>query len=101
MNPPEIAKILSDIIRWNLVQALQIGDLKVKELSLQFDIPMNLVSYHLKILKKAEIVTSRRSEADARDIYYSLNIAKLKSLYTELGIAMSLNDDKVERDMHL
>ena len=47
--------------------------------------PINLVSYHLKLLRGEEIVRERRSSADGRDIYYTLDLAQLEDLYQASG----------------
>jgi protein-tyrosine-phosphatase len=39
----------------------------------------NLVSYHLGLLRRAGFVSERRSSCDSRDVYYSLNLGRLRS----------------------
>jgi ArsR family transcriptional regulator, arsenate/arsenite/antimonite-responsive transcriptional repressor / arsenate reductase (thioredoxin) len=46
---------------------------------------MNLVSYHLKQLRNHRVVTERRSSADGRDVYYSVDLPRLNELYQEGG----------------
>ena len=55
----------------------------------QLELPQNLVSYHLRRLHDQKIVTERRSTADGRDIYYSLDVNTLRTLY--FAAANSLN----------
>lgn len=43
---------------------------------------MNLISYHLRLLRTAALVHERRSAADARDVYYSLDLLHLQTVYT-------------------
>jgi protein-tyrosine-phosphatase len=87
-HPPDVIKLLADDLRWNLLQALTIGDHRVQELTALVSQPMNLVSYHLKKLRHAGIVGTRRSEADGRDIYYSLDLESLRSMYRAAGVAL-------------
>nr|AUN37591.1 arsenate reductase [uncultured bacterium] len=87
-SPPEFIKLISHDLRWALLKALTTSDHRVQELVTLINQPMNLVSYHLKKLRDNEIVTTRRSEADARDIYYSLDIGKLRTLYQTAGISL-------------
>ncbi|MBZ0288592.1 MAG: hypothetical protein K8I30_13325, partial [Anaerolineae bacterium] len=47
-----------------------------------------LVSYHLKKMRDDGVVTMRRSEADGRDVYYSLDMHKLRGLYQAAGAAL-------------
>jgi protein-tyrosine-phosphatase/DNA-binding transcriptional ArsR family regulator len=82
---PEIFKILADDLRWTLLRVLATGDCRVQELSAWVDQPVNLVSYHLKRLREDRLVTTRRSDADGRDIYYRLDLARLRDL---LGAAL-------------
>lgn len=50
--------------------------------------PPNLVSYHLQQLRASHLVSERRSTADGRDIYYSLNLDRLRHLYLASGEAV-------------
>ncbi len=87
-SPPEVIKLLSHDLRWGLLSALSTSDHRVQELVTLVHQPMNLVSYHLKQLRDHGIVTTRRSEADARDIYYSLDIGTLRKHYQAAGISL-------------
>jgi protein-tyrosine-phosphatase/DNA-binding transcriptional ArsR family regulator len=87
-QPPEFIKLLANDIRWTLLKALTTSDHQVNELVAQLQQPLNLVSYHLKKLRDDALVTTRRSEADARDIYYSLDLSHLRQLYFEAGAAL-------------
>jgi protein-tyrosine-phosphatase len=49
---------------------------------------MNLVSYHLKQMRDDGLVTTRRSEADGRDVYYSLEWEHLRQMYRDAGAAL-------------
>ncbi|MEZ4668273.1 MAG: ArsR family transcriptional regulator [Anaerolineae bacterium] len=85
---PPVLKLLADDVRWGLVKALTVSDLRVQELSAAVNVPMNLVSYHLKKLRQDELVITRRSEADGRDLYYRLDVEKLRTLYQQAGYAL-------------
>lgn len=82
---PEFLKLLANDIRWQILAALAQSDLRVQELVAIVAKPINLVSYHLKLLRGEEIVHERRSSADGRDIYYTLNLARLYELYQASG----------------
>lgn len=86
--PPAILRLLAHDLRWSLARALAAGDYRVGELVAQVGQPMNLVSYHLKRLRAAGLVRTRRSEADGRDIYYSLNIDHLRAQFAAAGGAL-------------
>ncbi len=85
---PELIKLLAHDLRWGMLQALAISDYQVNELVDQLHQPMNLVSYHLKKLRAEALVTTRRSDADARDVYYSLDLERLHQRFWEAGIAL-------------
>lgn len=48
-------------------------------------IPANLVSYHLRALRKAGLVDMQRDPTDARWVYYSVNEEALDALNKALG----------------
>ena len=83
--PPDFLKLLAHDLRWQLLRLLVHSDCRVQELVEQVNRPMNLVSYHLKQLRAAQLVTERRSSADGRDVYYTLDLARLNVLYHESG----------------
>lgn len=72
-------------LRRALLNQLKLGDLRVQELAELVGAPMNLVSYHLKKLREAGLVRERRSIADGRDQYYSLDLRALQDQYLSLG----------------
>ena len=78
-------QLLSDDLRWQIVVSLARGDRRVQELVERLGRPMNLVSYHLAKLRRARLVRERRSDADSRDVYYSLDLDRLRELYVKAG----------------
>lgn len=87
-QPPEFIKLLANDLRWRVLKALTTSDLQVNELVTQLQQPMNLISYHLKKLREDALVTTRRSEADGRDVYYSLDLDRLRQMYLQAGAAL-------------
>jgi ArsR family transcriptional regulator, arsenate/arsenite/antimonite-responsive transcriptional repressor / arsenate reductase (thioredoxin) len=87
-TPPDVIKLLAHDLRWQLVRELAIGDYRVNELVTRLGQPLNLVSYHLKQLREGQLVTMRRSEADGRDNYYSLDLDHLRDLFGAAGSAI-------------
>lgn len=81
MQPPRILKLLAHEIRWNLLLLLACSDYTVQELVRLVGQPQNLVSYHLRQLRELAVVTERRSAADERSLYYSLDLDYLHTLY--------------------
>lgn len=86
----QILKLLADDTRWRLLQELRISDRQVGELVTRLNVPQNLVSYHLGILRQAGFVQVRRSDADARATYYGLDIATLRASYQQIGRSLQL-----------
>ena len=62
-------KALSHEIRFELVRYLAGGERCVCDLELLLDLPQSKVSYHLGILREAELVVS---EQRGKNIYYAL-----------------------------
>lgn len=88
-NPSlDFLKMLSHDVRWQLLAALSESDHRVQELVEKLKRPQNLISYHLRLLRDGELVQERRSSADGRDVYYSLNLEQLHTLYLTSGRAL-------------
>jgi ArsR family transcriptional regulator, arsenate/arsenite/antimonite-responsive transcriptional repressor / arsenate reductase (thioredoxin) len=83
--PPAILGLLSDPVRWQLVGELGRSDRRVGELVDLVGKPQNLVSYHLAELRRAGIVTARRSSADGRDVYYRADLQLCRDLLGDAG----------------
>lgn len=79
-EPPPVLALAAHPVRWRLLVALGRSDRTVSELVTSVGEPQNLVSYHLGQLRSAGVVSSRRSSADGRDAYYSLDVAHLGDL---------------------
>ena len=87
-TPPEILGLLSDPLRWQLVDELGRSDRRVGELVQLVGKPQNLVSYHLAELRRVGVVSARRSSADGRDVYYRGDPVRCLDLLREAGIAL-------------
>ena len=82
---PEILKLAGHPIRWSLLTHLARSDYRVQELVTFLQLPQNLVSYHLRQLRTGNLVTERKSSADERSVYYSLDLERFRSLYLQAG----------------
>jgi ArsR family transcriptional regulator, arsenate/arsenite/antimonite-responsive transcriptional repressor / arsenate reductase (thioredoxin) len=85
ISPPEFLKLLAHELRWQLLVALAESDRRVQELVDLVARPMNLVSYHLRLLRSAGIVQEHRSSADGRDLYYTLALPQIAQQFHSLG----------------
>ncbi len=88
LAPPVFLSLAGHPVRWRLLRELARSDRQVHELTALVGQPQNLVSYHLGRLREANLVLARRSTADARDIYYSLDLARCGRLLTAVGGAL-------------
>jgi protein-tyrosine-phosphatase len=86
--PPAFVIAAGHPLRWLLLSELARGDRPVRELTELLGRPQNLVSYHLGKLREAALVTVRRSSADRRDTYYTLDLARCAALLAETGGAL-------------
>jgi len=82
---PPILHLLAHDIRWNLAKALARSDYRVGELVTLVQQPLKLVSYHLRQLRDGQLVHERRSAADGRDLYYTLDLAHVEHVYHLAG----------------
>lgn len=82
---PDFLRLISNDLRWQLLKALSHSDLRVQELVRRIGQPQNLVSYHLRLLLEKGLVDEHRSLADARSIYYSINLDRIEELYALSG----------------
>lgn len=87
-KPPEFFKLLGHEIRWHLLATLSSTDLHVQELVEAVSQPQNLVSYHLRKLRDLGLIDERRSIADSREVYYSLNLDRVRQLYLATAQAL-------------
>jgi protein-tyrosine-phosphatase/DNA-binding transcriptional ArsR family regulator len=86
--PPAFLSLAGHPVRWGLLSELARGDRQVRELTSLLGQPQNLVSYHLGRLRAGGLVTTRRSSADRRDAYYSLDLDRCGELLTATGAAL-------------
>ncbi len=86
--PPNFLRLAGHPLRWRLLSELARSDRRVRELCGLVGRPQGLVSYHLGQLRYERIVLTRRSAADARDVYYSLDLARCGELLTAAGSAL-------------
>src|SRR2546429_3646236 len=84
-HPPAVFKLAGHPVRWNLLTRLARSDERVQDLIEQLKLPQNLVSYHLRQLRDGHLVHERRSSADERSVYYSLDFEQFQTLFLSAG----------------
>jgi protein-tyrosine-phosphatase/DNA-binding transcriptional ArsR family regulator len=85
---PAFLPLAGHPLRWGLLTELARSDRSVRELTAAVGEPQNLVSYHLGKLRTGGLVSVRRSSADRRDAYYTIDLARCGELLTEAGAAL-------------
>ncbi len=88
LTPLEFLRLTADPQRWNLLEELGRSDRTVGELVDLVGSPQNLVSYHLGTLRRAGLVSSRRSSADGRDTYYRANVPSYGDYLAKVGASL-------------
>ena len=88
LTPPGFLQLAGHPLRWQLLRELAGSDRMVHELIGLVGQPQNLVSYHLGKLRDARLVSARRSSADRRDAYYTVDLARLGELLAATGGAL-------------
>lgn len=73
----ETFKALSDPARRQILELLKKGPMSAGEIGSHFDMTGATISYHLKLLKKADLVFETR---DKNYIYYQLNTSVLEEI---------------------
>lgn len=86
--PPEFLQLAGHPLRWRLLAELARSDRMVQELTSLVGEPQNLVSYHLGKLRDARLVSARRSSADRRDSYYTVDLTRIGGLLSAAGGAL-------------
>jgi protein-tyrosine-phosphatase/DNA-binding transcriptional ArsR family regulator len=86
--PPSFLRLAGHPVRWRLMSELARSDRRVRELCGLVGREQSLVSYHLGLLRADGVVSMRRSAADGRDAYYSLDATRLGELLAEAGGAL-------------
>jgi protein-tyrosine-phosphatase len=81
----EFLQLVADPLRWQLLDELGRSDRRVGELCGLVGKPQSLVSYHLRELRSAGLVSARQSAADGRDTYYQGNIVRFGDLLSAAG----------------
>src|SRR4051812_31166845 len=86
--PPPFLQLAGDPLRWQLLSELARSDRRVGELCELAGRRQSLVSYHLRRLRDAGLVTLRRSVADGRDTYYVFDLARCGELLRSAGTSL-------------
>jgi protein-tyrosine-phosphatase/DNA-binding transcriptional ArsR family regulator len=86
--PPVFVQLAAHPLRWRILGELARSDQRVRELTGVIAEPQSLVSYHLGRLRTGGLVTARRSSADGRDAYYSVDLERCADLVAATAAAL-------------
>ena len=84
-------KALSDPVRRDILTMLKNGRMSAGEIGSHFDMTGATVSYHLNILKKADLVFE---EKEKNFVYYSLNTSIVEEVMVWLSGLRGDNNEK-------
>jgi protein-tyrosine-phosphatase/DNA-binding transcriptional ArsR family regulator len=85
---PPFVGLAGHPVRWLLLTELAASDRRVRELVAAAGEPQNLISYHLRLLRDAGLVTATRSSYDGRDSYYHLDLDRCAEALAGAGAAV-------------
>ena len=77
MKYGETFKAFSDPVRREILMMLKKGRMSAGDISSHFDMTQATISYHLKLLKEADLVYEEREK---NFIYYTLNISVIEEV---------------------
>ena len=89
----ETFKALSDPARRDILSLLREGRMSAGEIGVHFDMTGATISYHLKILKKAELIFEKKEK---NYIYYTLNTSVVEEIMLWLSELKGGNHDVKE-----
>jgi protein-tyrosine-phosphatase/DNA-binding transcriptional ArsR family regulator len=85
---PAFVRLAGHPLRWQLLAELTRSDLRVRELVTLVGQSQNLVSYHVRLLLDAGLITATRSSFDGRDTYYHLDLDRCAYELAGAGAAL-------------
>ncbi|MFD1486101.1 autorepressor SdpR family transcription factor [Lacticaseibacillus baoqingensis] len=94
MAMSDTLKAISDPVRRQILNLLKDQSKPAGEIAAQFELTPATVSYHLKLLKQAHLITERREK---NFIYYDLNASVFEEVLSwiySLGIGGTPHDKK-------
>ena len=88
-------KALSDDIRLRIVKLLEHGELCVCDIVAALDMIQPKVSFHLRILKEAELIKDRKQ---GKWIHYSIDDSDMFKRFLILSVIEKISDSAVRED---
>ena len=91
MRFPNTFKALADPVRRDILLSLKQKSLTAGEIAEKYDLSNSTISYHLSLLKKAELVTERKYK---NFIYYDINISVFEEMIIWLSQFQGVENEK-------
>ena len=91
MGFAETFKALSDPVRRDILEMLKRGRMSAGDIASNFDMTGATISYHLNILKKAELI---RENKEKNFIFYELNTSVVEEVMLWLSGLKETNSSK-------
>ncbi len=91
MGFAETFKALSDPVRRDILEMLKKGRMSAGDIASNFDMTGATISYHLNILKKAELI---RENKEKNFIFYELNTSVVEEVMLWLSGLKETNSSK-------
>lgn len=85
MDLAMVFKALGHPTRLRMLELLMTGTHCNCELAAEFDSPLSLISYHMRLLQDAGLVRGERDADDGRWIHYSVDEAAICELNARVG----------------
>ena len=81
MSLSQTFQALSEPNRQKIIDLLKEGERSVSEILQDLNVTMPTLSHHLDILKRADLISSRR---DGQQVIYSLNLSVLEEITEQI-----------------
>jgi ArsR family transcriptional regulator, arsenate/arsenite/antimonite-responsive transcriptional repressor len=91
MSLSNTLQALSEPNRRTIIDALKKHEMPVSEIASKLSITLPTLSHHLDILKRANLISSRR---EGQQIFYSLNLSVLEEITEQIVKFLSINKFK-------
>ena len=95
MGFAETFKALSDPVRRDILEMLKKGRMSAGDIASNFDMTGATISYHLNILKKAELI---RENKEKNFIFYELNTSVVEEVMLWLSGLKETNNSKEDSE---
>ena len=96
MGFAETFKALSDPVRRDILEMLKKGRMSAGDIGSNFDMTGATISYHLNILKKAELV---RESKEKNFVFYELNASVVEEVMLWLAGLKEITEDMENKEI--